>query len=682
MENYGYNQNFGFSVESTGSYYFNSVLTPGTYRVYLTTVTHTNTSFPLYINGQSDYIMLTANQWNTIEFQDIVKTFRIYIGTAHGTGNMSLRIYRVGDNDVTQDSQVINELFDEFGYNKTFEFTLSDSNRSISIDVDLLPNTEYDLMLETEVQKLVNKYGLYENYKNESITLDSSLINKVTFVDRIFLLRLYFSANWFANGDYRLRIRKNGTAKQNIPYVFRFPFNVESDVTDYHVIPISLKQDDKISIYLDTGFVMLSKVAYYIVDNNDTRQLLGTIEAIKPTVFTLPKDAKAISIRISGSNIPESAKYYLCIQKLSYDEGAVETHIYLNAADNNLYEIVEKYKDISSKYNKYYFHLNPGTYDLYAQFTEEEISGAYYNGQGGGFVGLTLYDGMYLIGEGSKDQIIITCEIPTTYELYARRQISTLNTKGNCGAKNITFISKNIRYTVHDDFGKSYYSKHIMENCAFIGSNVSNQDAYGAGMCGGLDVELNDCIFYPSVGFHTNSNRTAANIVFNRCKTDLIQLADNNSKCINSIRFNNCDVKYIIYTRNGTNEQFLNIEGINTNSMFVGYSDFIPKMGDVIKVYNTNLNVGNCVNYDTGLATGKADFYGVVIGTDNESVYIQHGGFIPLNIIGFTNVTIGNYLGITNSNLAIVNAFEDAIAIVCNHKVNASSQDIYFAKIL
>lgn len=124
----------------------------------------------------------------------------------------------------------------------------------------------------------------------------------------------------------------------------------------------------------------------------------------------------------------------------------------------------------------------------------------------------------------------------------------------------------------------------------------------------------------------------------------------------------------------------MNIEGVHTKAMVVCYADFIPKVG-IDKYYDTQFNVGNCLTYGMGTATGKADFYGVVIGKDSESVYIQHEGFVPLNLVGLTGVSVGDYLTVSSGALAITENYEDAVAVVCN-RVDALEQNIYFAKII
>jgi len=626
--------------------------------------------------------MYLANTWNTINFTEEVKKISIYIGSAHGTGDMKFYIKRVDVNDLYKYYNISDQLYDQFDYFKILDFNLS-STPNIYLDIDLYANTEYYIYLTyngNTINKIAN-FGLSENRGNDTLSIPAYKINKVIFNNDIFTLNLYLNTSTFVAGNYRLYIFKAGYLNINNPCILRFPFSVTAGISTSYKFPISLKENEKIVIYIDPGFAMLNNVAYYMILKDNSAKLLETQVAIKPTVYKISEDCDGIAVYISSNNFSESSIFYMNIQKISYDEKPFENHIYLKASDNNLYQTIEKYKNVSSKYNKYYFHLNAGTYDLAQQFTSDEINNAIYNGTNDdGFVGLTLYDGMYLIGEGSKDQIIITCDISDEFALYNRRQISTLHTKGNCGAKNITFISKNIRYTVHDDFNKSYCSEHEFDNCDFIGFNISNQNAYGAGMCAGLIVKFNNCYFSPSVGFHTNSNRIAANIIFNNCKAEKLYLNDANSNCANNVRINNCDIKYVIYDKSGTNADYINIEAYNTNSLFVG-NDCIPKFG-VNKLYNNTLNIGNCVNYQNDITNSKNNLYGIVVGKDEDAVYIQHSGYISLNTININNIHIGDYLGIdATGNLTIVNSYNDAIAVVCDC-TNENNQDYYFAKFI
>lgn len=452
-------------------------------------------------------------------------------------------------------------------------------------------------------------------------------------------------------------------------------FTVQQGVSDTHYIYTNLYKGEQIAMHVNCSYYMMSIAYYYLLPNNTT-VLIGINDSFRDIVYTLPENAIGIGIYISGSKIRVTETLKLFVQK--NQKGQIkENHINLNAGNNNLYTTIESYKEYSGDYNRYYFHLNPGEYDLMNEFTSDLINSANYDGINDYFAGLTLYNGMYLIGEGVKDQIIVKCEIPTSYDIEKRRMISTINLVGFCGVKNITFISKNIRYVCHDDFVKSMNAIHQIESSDFIGDNISNQNAYGAGTQGGLEVRLDSCACYPSIGFHSNSYSEGAKVILKNCLTPYIGVSDSAPKCKNEILFDSCKINNVVYSHNSTTDDRYKWEmsGFNTKS-FV-YSDNVQSIGFIDKIRDVSYQLGACISCNGNTAIGKHDLYGVVIGKDSEYSYVQYDGYIPLNLIGINDIVVGDYLKITDGVIAKAESGEDAIAVVCNY-----NNDIYHAKFI
>ena len=104
--------------------------------------------------------------------------------------------------------------------------------------------------------------------------------------------------------------------------------------------------------------------------------------------------------------------------------------------------------------DKYHIKIYPGTYDILSDYTDTEISNAYYVSTNirGSFCGAYIDGNITVEGIGSRDEIIILGQIADTYGNTIRQQISTLNLQGNVTLKNLTIIAQNLRYAIHDDF--------------------------------------------------------------------------------------------------------------------------------------------------------------------------------------------------------------------------------------
>lgn len=450
-------------------------------------------------------------------------------------------------------------------------------------------------------------------------------------------------------------------------------FNVTANTSITEYFNYTASKGDKLALKLDIGFFDARSTAWYYKDRGGNSHLITTTVLYIPYLFEAPEDITAIGIYIGKVLVPASATYTISVRKLSV-LGVIPNDVYIEPSDG-LYATVKGITDCD-RYNPYYIHLAKGTYDVSSEFTQSEIENAEYSMDG--FVGLCLTDGMYLIGEGEKESIIVSCEISTDYSVTIRNQISTLNTKGDCGAENITFKSNNIRYAVHDDYTHSSNSKHVFKNCDFVHTNGTGSFAYGNGMNSGLSVELVDCVFVPSVLSHLTASTVGwpkgSKFVLKNCKAEKATIRNNDTKIKCIANFINCEIGTIEYT-DSISTQYLTVEGTGTNALFSAPNGTVYAVGDIHKVVDNNYAVGMCLDYAKSLTNSNP--YWIVVGVDYDYAYLQRSGYVSSNILGITAGNVGDYWTINSGYIVTGGTSANAVA-----KVVAVANGEAFAQIL
>lgn len=176
-------------------------------------------------------------------------------------------------------------------------------------------------------------------------------------------------------------------------------------------------------------------------------------------------------------------------------------------------------------------HLAEGTYNA--------LDGFNLSTETSNFTGLVLPNNVHIVGDGDKDNIIISAELPVDISAYSfdRNNISTLNFWKNNSLKNVTVKAKNIRYAVHNDDYKTNAIEDAVENfedCAFIYEALSSGVDYttvskvpfGTGMAKGRRMSFKRCLFQTNETeskfaslFHNNTEQTKPCVVeFESCK--------------------------------------------------------------------------------------------------------------------------------------------------------------------
>lgn len=166
----------------------------------------------------------------------------------------------------------------------------------------------------------------------------------------------------------------------------------------------------------------------------------------------------------------------------------------------NLRSALESLTDAGPN-KRYSVYLKEGTYNIFADYTTEEIDNA-------SFIGLRIPNYVDLIGLGKKENTIIRGELADTFSTTTKNRVA-LSKFGEGRFENLTIIGKNTRYALHDDYNYPD-TKRTVINCDFIkeaggGLNV----AYGAGSYSGMEFEFKDSYFYVDAtsypfSFHNN----------------------------------------------------------------------------------------------------------------------------------------------------------------------------------
>lgn len=196
----------------------------------------------------------------------------------------------------------------------------------------------------------------------------------------------------------------------------------------------------------------------------------------------------------------------------------------------------ECFESISpSEKDKYVVEIYEGTYDLRADFDDDE-----WNDETRSFQGLFVPDYVTLKGVGDRKNIIITLSSDNQ-----RGYVSTLNLQGTCTLENLTIIGTNLRYVIHDDFdsidGKP--CTRLVKDCTIRGKTLTLGCVYGSAVREGANwifenvkFEISDSGAY---GFRNHNwlNWTdKASIKFVNCRVGKLRLStlSNNANGINT----------------------------------------------------------------------------------------------------------------------------------------------------
>lgn len=335
-------------------------------------------------------------------------------------------------------------------------------------------------------------------------------------------------------------------------------------------------------------------------------------------------------------------------------------------------------------FNPYRVEIYPGTYDVLADYTDEEIEDAQYNLYH--FVGPVLYNGVSLVGMGNNpEETVLTASLdPTKWSDTIRGVVSTLNCQGSCGFENMTVKAYNLRYCVHDDYTQPFIhrNKRIVKNVIFRGYDVAYTPCttYGAGTRYSTGVYIfENCDFGENAGLHTSDSLLEpVKVHLINCVGHGFRIGDNvqGSEPGNEseYRFDNCDFLWINQNMVGSVPHVV-VHGSGGRSPLYQFdAQTLYATGDVVIVPNRDKpteysGVGTVLEWfasnEHGPRFRPASSYdtarGIVVWEDSEDTYIQTKGYVRTDRTGITSFSLGDYVGVVNGVAAIVSDANTAI---------------------
>lgn len=323
---------------------------------------------------------------------------------------------------------------------------------------------------------------------------------------------------------------------------------------------------------------------------------------------------------------------------------------------------IDSIKDASEK-NKYCILVYEGVYNVLADYTDEEIEQANYPETGYNedtFVGLKLTDGVSIKGVGAKEKVILDGTLDQKWTYDQRRNISTLNVKGNCNIENMTIIANNLRYCVHDDFNyrPDGTFHRVVKDVILKPYGTADNISYGTGMQGGAMYGVFDNVdFGHRFGIHTNPDKLPSSIIVRDCKGVYAGFSDMGSDCTITMLNNSFDyIKIDDLTQDHVQKLFVYGVGNDAAAIIVP-SGYKYDVGAVIKTYpSTSLVTGKGVRrdsiefkYEYAVTNNPILCDGIVLLKDEHNAYIQKAGCFTSNTVPqIANGSVGDFLTLDN----------------------------------
>ena len=284
----------------------------------------------------------------------------------------------------------------------------------------------------------------------------------------------------------------------------------------------------------------------------------------------LPYGSKKLdSANIYNSTIPEPIDIYVG-----------ETRLY-----TTLNEALDYANNTASKLHPVNIHIDNGTYNVFTSSILEEAPAR--------FTGLVLNDYVNIYG-ACMEKTIIQGELPVDISSYAftRNNVSTLNAWKNNIIKDCTIVSKNMRYSLHNDDYKSNAvpnAQQTFENVIFKTlahdtgvSNISKMPV-GIGAYNGRNTKFINCVFdnedngtYSIILHNNTSSPVACNWIFDNC--DILN-EGSYSMGVSSAGSNQEEMIQIKGCKLNKNINFYNqnvYQGTESEFTLRGYSNEIP----------------------------------------------------------------------------------------------------------
>lgn len=352
----------------------------------------------------------------------------------------------------------------------------------------------------------------------------------------------------------------------------------------------------------------------------------------------------------------------------------------------------------SSAEKQYNIHIYEGDYNVFSDYTIDEIINPC-------FSGLRLRDYVNICGEGDYKKIRLIGRLDNSIANEVSIRVSTLNLSSINNVENITVIGKNTRYAIHDDANTLGLKAKRKYKNVFAYKEAGNglAPAYGAGCQNGAYYEFDNFIATSEMGtpfsLHNFSNFTEKstfilnnvqcyNLGMGRVDSPRynfsIEFPNEMSNTNDDIVMNGCYIPNGIYSFadmsaygvNKTGQIDFSIKG-NGNTIapnlienydgkqyFIDFDEettYYTASSKIVKGQPVKLSRDGkaipMVDDDS-----NASFVGVAL-TDasvNEKVAIRHNGYLQPSDTSLTGISVGDKIGVVNGSLAIVTS-EDYI---------------------
>lgn len=450
------------------------------------------------------------------------------------------------------------------------------------------------------------------------------------------------------------------------------------------IIGEKFNKGDHVLFHVEDGFKNYESGAlatYYENANTIVASRRGSNGYLEHVVT---EDEATLSIRIPASGYDDSRQVTLYIYRVN---GEVKPKIVTVSADgfgmfSTLRGAIDSITDASSYINPYEIWIYPGTYDVLADYTDEEIAAVENPYTQTSFVGPKLTDGISIKGVGgNREDIVLTATLdPNKWGTNVRGQVSTLNTQGSGSVENLTILAYNMRYCVHDDFRNPSNQKtwRVLRNLTFGGSltNTPKFSTYGAGMSTPRDYLIEDCDFVYTLGIHGNTNYSfPCHITLNRCSGYAFVIgdyADEDSDSVVDVEVNDCNFEriYINAHTSGLTKPHVRLYGVGNEHTMVSCSSLYKYVfGNIITIepgFTPGDVVSHTLNTDMFALTSNWEIAtGIVVASDDEHSYVQRCGYVCAELINLSGLSIGDYVTIDqNTKKVIIGTANNAIGCV------------------
>ena len=438
------------------------------------------------------------------------------------------------------------------------------------------------------------------------------------------------------------------------------------------------------------GHIANYNVTYKYTGRNGVVHALGSDYGYNFPTYIIPEDAVSVSVAY-GTGLTQHVTKDLAFCAYSEASFAKRPKVITVSPDGSkdfttIRGAVDSIPIDVCEMNPYELHVYPGTYDILADYTAEEIGVE-------GFKGLFLNNGTSLIGIGQRDEIVLTASMDTDiYDRTKRNDVSTLNIYGNVHVENVVINAENIRYAVHDEGSMMThkFNVHSFKNVKFCGTGLASNNGnttYGAGCSSNKQVRMIDCDFTDVMGMHSQYSLShEISFYMENCSAKLFRFTDyENANAKAHVIMRNCKASAITIGQTTAGQaQSMTFEGVGEcDALIKCPTGYVYNFGCNREFYNMNIGAGYAVKMtalDTlAVATVKNQIYGISIGTRDGNTVIQTSGYINSNTLGLTGLAVGDYLTIDNTGKVVSGGTVDnAVAVV----KMVDSDNVAYAKLM